>query len=225
MSAAELEISQAGTVRSEEQSYAVGSSPAVMTKIYQSQINLVVLQRSLDKEVSDYCQTLIESQPSYNLRIVINPEKAALSLRSLLPDLNNQSAFIDDLVLILEMYACLFELDEVGLRLQVLDRAMCPRFHTDKLGCRLVSTFVGPGTEWLHNRDVDRSKLGTGNMGLSDNESGLFSRTECIQQVNSGDIVLLKGDGWYDNDGLGVVHRSPAITGGEKRVIVTMDFA
>ena len=125
----------------------------------------------------------------------------------------------------MEMYACLFELDEVGVRLQVLDRAMCPRFHTDKLGCRLVSTYLGPGTEWLHNRDVDRSKLGAGNMGLSDEESGLFSRPECIQQVNSGDIVLLKGDGWYGNDGLGAVHRSPAISGGEKRIIVTMDFA
>jgi hypothetical protein len=62
-------------------------------------------------------------------------------------------------------------------------------------------------------------------MGLSDEESGLFSRSECIQQVNSGDIVLLKGDGWYGNDGLGAVHRSPAISGGEKRIIVTMDFA
>jgi hypothetical protein len=225
VNAAELETSQVSDIGSEEQSYVSGLTPVVMTKIYSEEVNLVVLQRSLGTDVSDYCQQLLESKSSLNLRVVINPEKAPLSLKSLLPDLKGQTAFIDDLVLIMEMYACLFELDEVGVRLQVLDRAMCPRFHTDKLGCRLVSTYLGPGTEWLHNRDVDRSKLGAGNMGLSDEESGLFSRSECIQQVNSGDIVLLKGDGWYGNDGLGAVHRSPAISGGEKRIIVTMDFA
>ncbi|WP_299197620.1 DUF1826 domain-containing protein [uncultured Amphritea sp.] len=225
MNATELEISQTGYIGSGEQSYASGLTPEVMTKIYQEQINLVVLQRMLATDVSDYCQMLVESKPGLNFRSVLTPEKAVASLRSSLPDLQNQSAFIDDIVLLLEMYSCLFELDEVGVRLQVLDRAMCPRFHTDKLGCRLVSTFLGPGTEWLHNCDVNRSKLGPGNMGLSDDESGLFSSAVCIQQVNPGDIVLLKGDGWYGNDGLGAVHRSPAVFGGEKRIVVTMDFA
>jgi hypothetical protein len=102
---------------------------------------------------------------------------------------------------------------------------MCPRFHIDKLGCRLVSTYQGPGTEWLSNDDVDRSKLGAGNMGLSDDVSGLYSQAADIQQVNKGDIVLLKGEGWYGNEGLGAVHRSPAVAPGEKRVVLTLDFA
>lgn len=225
MNVAEREISQAEYDGCIEQSYASGLIPDVMTKIYEESINIVVLQRSLEKSVSDYSQLLVDSAPNFNLRTVITPEKAALSLRSSLPDLENQSSFINDLVLQLEMYSCLFELDEVGVRLQVLDRAMCPRFHTDKLGCRLVSTFVGQGTEWLQNNDVDRSKLGLGNMGLSDDESGLLSSPHCIQQVNQGDIVLLKGEGWYDNEGLGAVHRSPVLIGNEKRLIVTMDFA
>lgn len=225
VSMTELEIRQAGYIGCGEQSYVSGLTAEVMTNIYLEQINLVVLQRSLAKEVSDYCQMLVESRPSFNLRSVINPEKAALSLRSSLPDLKNQSAFIDDLALLLEMYSYLFELEEVGVRLQVLDRAMCPRFHTDKLGCRLVSTFLGQGTEWLHNSDVDRSKLGPEYMGLSEEEAGLFPSPACIQQVNPGDIVLLKGGGWYGNDGLGAVHRSPAVSEGEKRIVVTMDFA
>lgn len=226
MNAAEQEISQTGYLGCREQRNCVsGLTPEVMTEIYQEQINLVVLQRSLGKEVSDYCQRLIESRPGFNLRSVIDPEKAALSLRSLLPDLNSKSVFIDDLALLLEMYSYLFELDEVGLRLQVLDRAMCPRFHVDKLGCRLVSTYLGQGTEWLYNSDVDRSKLGSGNIGLSDEAPGLLTTPACIQQVNSGDVVLLKGDGWYGNEGLGAVHRSPSLSDGEKRIVVTMDFA
>ena len=225
MNVLEREVSQNGGIACGEQGCVSGLTPEVMTQIYQKQINLVVLQRSLAADVSDYSQMLVESKPGLNFRSVLTPEKAAESLRSSLPDLHNRSAFIDDVVLLLEMYSCLFELDEVGVRLQVLDRAMCPRFHTDKLGCRLVSTYLGQGTEWLHNDDVDRSKLGAGNRGLSDEKSGLYSNPACIQQVNPGDIVLLKGEGWYGNDGAGAVHRSPAVPTGEKRIVLTMDFA
>ncbi|MCP4598489.1 DUF1826 domain-containing protein [Neptuniibacter sp.] len=205
--------------------HVTGHSPEVLTAIYQEQINLVVMQRSLSAEVRRYCQEFVESKPNFNLRSVINPEFSKQALVDQLPDLEGRSAFTEDLAYLLEMYACLFDLDEVGLRLQVLDRAMCPRFHTDKLGCRLVTTYIGQGTEWLNNTDLDRTKLGAGNMGLSDEESGLYSSAANVQQVDQGDIVLLKGDGWYGNEGLGAVHRSPAVALGDKRVVVTMDFA
>lgn len=203
----------------------IGDSPEILTAIYEEPTNLAVLRRSLSNEVNHYCQELVESKPHFNLRSVIKPEISVQSLKSLLPDLDHQTAFVEDLALLLEMYACLFELDEVGLRLQVLDRAMCPRFHTDKLGCRMVSTYKGAGTEWLENRDLDRTKLGAGSMGLSDEVSGLYSHTACIHQVTEGDVVLLKGDGWYNNEGFGAVHRSPSVAQGDKRIVVTMDFA
>lgn len=208
-----------------EDNHVTGDSPEVMTAIYEEQINLVILQRSLPGAVTNYCQKLVDHNPNFNLRLAINHKATSGSLKSSLPDLAGQSAFIEDLALLLEMYSCLFDLDEAGLRLQVLDRAMCPRFHIDKLGCRLVSTYQGQGTEWLRNCDVDRSKLGAGNMGLSDDESGLYPDAASIQQVSNGDVVLLKGDGWYGNEGLGAVHRSPAVSLNEKRVVVTMDFA
>jgi hypothetical protein len=147
------------------------------------------------------------------------------SLQSSLPDLTGRSAFAEDIALLVDMYSYLFELDEVGLRVQMLDKAMCPRFHIDKLGCRLVSTYRGAATQWLKNSDVDRTKLGRGNKGLSDEQSGIISDLECIQQVNQGDVILLKGEGWFGNEGLGAVHRSPAVPSGEKRIVVTMDFA
>jgi len=202
-----------------------GKSPEVMTKIYDDQVNLVVLQRSQSKKVDNYCRELLEGHPNFNLRTVINPEKCLQSITSSLPQLTDQSAFVEDLVLLMEMYSYLFDLDEVGLRLQVLDRAMCPRFHIDRLGCRLVCTYSGPGTQWLYNSDVDRSKLGTGNMGLGDDKSGIYTDPANIQQVKQSDVVLLKGDGWFNNEGSGIVHRSPAVPKNDRRIVVTMDFA
>ncbi|WP_299182875.1 DUF1826 domain-containing protein [uncultured Neptuniibacter sp.] len=209
----------------EADNYILSELPEVMTTIYEEQINLVIWQRSLNPSILQYCHQLVDSYPNFNMRSVIKPKSAPQSLSSVLPDQKGRDVFIQDLTLLVEMYSCLFDLDEVGVRLQVLDRAMCPRFHTDKLGCRLVSTYVGEGTEWLHNRDIDRSKLGAGNQGLSDDKSGLYSNAASIQQACMGDVILLKGDGWYDNEGLGAVHRSPTVKHHQQRLVVTMDFA
>ncbi|MDO6563422.1 DUF1826 domain-containing protein [Amphritea sp. 1_MG-2023] len=54
---------------------------------------------------------------------------------------------------------------------------------------------------------------------------GCFLTRPVFSRLSRGDIVLLKGEGWYGNDGLGAVHCSPAISGAEKRLVVTFDFA
>ncbi|WP_421864955.1 DUF1826 domain-containing protein [Motiliproteus sp.] len=203
---------------------AIGDSIEILTRIYDDPINLVVLQRPLASQVQHYCRQLIAAKPDFSMRAVFRQARSQQALTESFPVLEGQSAFITDLMLLMELYSCLFDLEEVGLRVQVLDRAMCPRFHTDKLGCRLVTTYLGLGTEWLHNRVLDRSKLGAGNQGLSDDRSGLYSADTEIEQVAEGDIVLLKGDGWIGNEGRGAVHRSPAVSQGDKRIVVTMDF-
>jgi len=39
-----------------------------------------------------------------------------------------------------------------GTRITTLDRAMCPRFHVDRVPVRLIVTWGGPGTQWLAGR-------------------------------------------------------------------------
>jgi len=53
-------------------------------------------------------------------------------------------------------------------------------------------------------------------MGLSNDQSGILARHDCLQKVKSGDVALLKGDGWYGNHGLGIAQRSPAVPLTEK---------
>ena len=82
---------------------------------------------------------------------------------------------------------------KLWLRLDGLNHPMCPRFHTDKIKCRLVTTYVGPATQWLPNHLVNRSKLGYGNEGKPDDKSGLFSNNKDISQLDTGHVALLKG--------------------------------
>ena len=44
-----------------------------------------------------------------------------------------------------ELYVDLLGGDAVGLRLEVIECAMCPRFHVDHVGIRMLCTFCGPG--------------------------------------------------------------------------------
>ena len=74
---------------------------------------------------------------------------------------------------------------------------MCPKFHADKVPCRLVATFYGSATEWLPHSAVNRNKLRAGSIGLQDESSGIMPQSSDIQQLSSGDIALLKGESWH----------------------------
>ena len=101
-------------------------------------------------------------------------------------------ALASDVAGLVDRICYLFDLKSVGLRLSALGHAMCPRFHVDKVPCRLATTYFGNATEWLPHDRVDRSKLGPGSNGKPDARSGLFSRNDDIHQLDVGDVALLK---------------------------------
>jgi hypothetical protein len=101
---------------------------------------------------------------------------------------------------------------------------MCPRFHFDRIPCRLVTTYQGAATQWLNNDVIDRDKLGAGSQGKPDEESGLLNNLSDINQLTRGDVALLNGEHWYKNEGAGLVHRSPPVADGERRLLLTLDF-
>lgn len=131
------------------------------------------------------------------------------------------SALDEDWRFLIELYATLTGAETLGLRLHVLTGAMCPRFHTDRVGLRLICTYAGAGTEWLADDDVRRERLGHSAEGLSDAHSGAVCGP--VRRVPTGAIALLKGDAWPGHDGRGCVHRSPATDDGAPRLIFTID--
>ncbi len=210
-------------VESQPAPYSRGDHPTVLTDIYYDHINIAIWQRTFDRELAEAVSLFVNNnlgiKKSYNL----SPDKAYEQLERSLGDVA-ESALLQDLANLVDMFCCLFDLGSAGLRLAVLDKAMCPRFHVDQVPCRLVTTYQGTATDWLPNDVVDRSKLGRGSHGLSDSESGLYRQSEEIHQLKSGDIALLKGERWEGNENRGLVHRSPAIPEDGPRLLVTLDF-
>lgn len=198
--------------------------PAVLADIYRENINIAIWQRELSHELQDAADSFVTSNGSFTSAMSVSPESALSSVTESLGT-SPPCALSQSIAELVEMFCCLLGLDRAGLRLSVLSSAMCPKFHVDRVPCRLVTTYSGAGTEWLHHSAVDRSKLGVGSGGRPDRESGLMKSPDDIERLNGGDVALLKGELWHGNEDAGLVHRSPAVATGEARLLVTIDVS
>ncbi|MBB6522239.1 DUF1826 domain-containing protein [Pseudoteredinibacter isoporae] len=204
---------------------ALGETPDVLAQIYKQTFNLAIWKRPDKPALAEAAQQLLDTAGSVQCRSILPADRVDAYLDTELPQFQHRQTLIDDISLISDMFACLFGLDNIGFRFASLDAAMCPKFHVDRVPCRLLTSYCGVGTEWLADEHVDRSKLGTGSQGLSDAESGLYPSSGLIQRFSPGDVGLLKGELWEGNENRGLVHRSPVPEKKQQRLLLTLDFA
>jgi len=199
-----------------------GKEPKILTKIYDEKINIVVWQRVLSESLKTVINSFLKTQSSFHMAMTVTPQNVLSSVKSSIGD-PNLVELCENISELVDMFCCLLDLKYAGLRLTVLDRAMCPKFHVDRVPCRLVTTYQGLATEWLPHHMVNREKLGAGSCGQPDNKSGLFKRQQDVQQIDCGDVAILKGELWEGNENAGLVHRSPTLSIGENRLLLTLD--
>lgn len=216
--------------------WAMDAVPDVLSQIYKDDITIAIWQRSLSENIDAYVQALLQSPQKFALKLVATPSKLAQELQHIFPEsitINNNTAtnheFLQNLNELLEMFSCLFEAETLGLRINTLERSMCPRFHVDHVPVRLVTTYGGAGTQWLPAAYADCSKLGPHARGVMDEQSGIICNADAIQQLRAGDVALLKGENWEGNEGRGLIHRSPSChlddTGHvQRRLLITCDL-
>jgi hypothetical protein len=118
-----------------------------------------------------------------------------------------------ELAFLLELIGDLLGCQAIGLRIERLERAMCPRWHIDRTGIRLLCTWYGPGTEWLDDPRIDPRGL-----------PGSAADAPATGQARPFDILLLKGSAWQGDAAGGAVHRSPQVApGSDPRILVALD--
>ena len=198
-----------------------GQTPDAMTRILDEDVNLAIWQRQLPVQIVDFGALLLSLDEPLADAIVLEiaSEQARPNLHGLASrfnDLEGYTGFIADVSWLVSAYACLLGAKRIGLRLRALDKAMCPRFHVDHVPVRLITTYAGIGTQWLEEGVMERRQLGQ--VQAEPTEGGL------IQQINAGEVALLKGEKWQGNEGAGLIHRSPALAPGERRLILTLDW-
>ena len=196
----------------------------VLADIYQENTNIVVWKRSLTDELLEASISILSTNPDLEISLVVSPQDTVSNLQARLDSSKMAMILIEDIHKLVNMFCDLFDLKRVGLRLTSLKHAMCPRFHVDNVPCRLITTYQGIATEWLSHGNADRSKLGVGNKGKPDSQSGIYQDETDIQQLSQGDVALLKGEAWVGNEGKGLIHRSPQLYDQSSRLILTIDF-
>lgn len=192
-----------------------GENPQVLTEVLQDGVNLAVWCRRLPAQLEDFAELLVSlGQPLADQRVIDVDEQQTPVLPDLMreaADLHGYEAFVADVTWLVAAYTCLVGARRVGLRLRVLAGPMCPRFHVDNVPLRLLTTYVGPGSEWLREQESPRGELHTAQIAVDN-----------IQHLHAGEVALLKGEKWQGNEGAGLVHRSPS--GQQGRLLLSLDW-
>ena len=217
-------VSEARVVNDDGQRIPViGQDRTILGDVYRDEVNLAVWQREVPEAVTDYLRSELVARQEFKVAMMVSAVNAREALAQAI-GAGEDNALVSDVVDLIEMFCCLFDIEREGLRLTTLSRAMCPKFHVDHLPCRLVTTYQGVGSEWIPEARVNRSRLLTGDDGSYDTAKP-YSDEEDIEQLSAGDVAILKGSGWLGNEHAGIVHRSPAVEAGENRLLMTLDFA
>lgn len=202
-------------------SHAVGDKPEVLRCICDPVVNLALWRRSAQQAVvrelsSLRASRLPEVRCETSLATFDEDLCALLAQRDLDPSAFEQ--WRSDLGLLAELFFQVSAERDVSMRLEGKEDDGCRRFHTDRTHLRLLCTYLGPGTEWLTDAQVDRVAQANG----APNE-GIIRRGEAMR-FEPFWVGILKGDAFPGNAGRGLVHRSPPVAGtGKTRVLFCLD--
>ncbi|TCJ26082.1 DUF1826 domain-containing protein [Halomonas sp. GDM18] len=196
----------------------IGHEAHDLGSIFEPDISLAVMQRRIDAALKMAVKA--QSSGAYPLRMRWRGPISVLreALERYLPAPDAGAALIEDICVLGEAMGELFEVKDIGMRLEMTQSAMCPRFHVDRIPVRLVTTYDGPGTQWLPEHAADRLALGHGQPGHQD----ICLAPDEIHELRPGSLALLKGECWPGNEGRGLIHRSPVVPNGN-RLMLSMD--
>lgn len=168
------------------------SSPQLndLPRIFDPAVQLAIWQRPVDPLIGGYLDASLADLGS-GVRQQLKPGESPDLSR--LPAGDGRDALNTDITLLADILAELLDAKTIGLRLEVIGKAMCPRLHVDRLGIRLLCTYRGPGSEWVDDEGGDRSRLGAGANGLPDESSGLLGPSSRIEVIPPFAVALLKG--------------------------------
>jgi len=124
-----------------------------------------------------------------------------------------------DVAVLIARLAHLADARRLRVSLGAVRTDRCRKFHVDYVRYRLVTTYVGPGTEWVPDSAVHREALDHPPDCPCDANKEIVKDASAIRHAVPGEVVVMKGA--LHPNSLGAVHRSPPIEGtGRVRVVL-----
>ena len=196
-----------------------------LAELYEADVMLVTAPLAPAQAALAHAEAMALAGPRSATAQVGTPdgEPAAGALDQLaLPDAPGARAWSAYLEEVTGVFAELLGARVVGVRQVVADGPHCPRFHVDRVMARGVLNVLGACTEWIDDRDADRSRLGHAG-GSDDATSGLVQRWDRLGRAECGRLAVFKGTAWPHASERAIIHRSPP-SDGSPRVVLTLDW-
>jgi hypothetical protein len=199
------------------------TDPAGLGAVKSSRYNLGIYTRSADVALVKAVAILMQSSFDGVDRVMCRQKDWVGTVSMLLdsvsvPDKTLLLPLVTDIAGCCERFVGITGAHTVRLFLKLIHDDACRKFHIDGYQYRLLCTYHGPGTQWVYNDNVNRKYLGEG-----ENDE-IIKDWSAIQQINTFDVAILKGELPHARNGKGIVHRSPPIEQyTERRLVLRID--
>ena len=175
---------------------------------------LVIWRRILDPDLHGWLAGLDHALlPDF--RILLQPRDLSAAIEPYLDDSgmpagNMRDLFIRDIDDLVSAFARLASADLVDIRLERIRHDACWKFHRDRVELRLLTTYLGPATQWVQPGQAEQALRDQRDYGGP------------LEQLHDHDVAVFKGSN--AGPGSGIVHRSPPIEGtGQTRLLLCLN--
>ena len=188
--------------------------------------NVVSIPRTLDRLMVERLTRLSEGRGfAHRVRL----DAAELNVEPLLVSIpnNEDRAFLqDDITEMAYQLAALLDCRHLDVQLYTQRSDGCRKIHSDNVPLRIMCTYAGPGIDWLPESDLVRENLGPSELDAEIANRRVIRKGARLRRCSVGDILLLKGERYPGNAGLGAAHRSPPLEAdGATRLVLKIDQA
>lgn len=185
----------------------VAADPAILQDIRREDCNLAIWERPL---ATDFAPMLEGAPQDIRFAAALGDLPALLAAE--LADKgfaarHLHAGLVADAAVLAQHFCAALGLARVEVRLEVVTTDSCRKFHADYVSARLITTYVGPGTDWLDSAEVAALERG--------------EEPRRIHRMNTGDVGLFKGKLATLHP---AIHRSPPISAsGEARLLLVLN--
>ena len=177
-----------------------------LSKITNPGTSLIIWERNLDQSLINWLSKMSADQlPSG--RVLTDRQNIRDAIKTFFSNSKNddkikETLLANDIALLAEKYAEITNSNKIDIRLDVIQNDACWKFHLDRVNYRLVTTYIGEGTQYVSPKNAD---------------DALEKQTDYngpIEKISEQDVAIFKGsinETGKDEAHKGIVHRSPPI--------------
>jgi hypothetical protein len=214
-------------------SYRKGTDRAVFSTIHEESVNCAVWVRELPEGVEEVLEpwaraagttaagTTAAGTATRFDRVVQDPAEFDPAVLAGISDPEVRDWLARDIAALAREFVRITSSARFRLAFGPLTGDQCRKFHCDFIRLRLITTYLGPGTEWLPDEAVCREELEAPRECPAEANGRIVRDGALVRHAGAGDVLLLKGERYPTRRP--VVHRSPPIeASGQVRVVLAL---